>query len=500
MKYVQKWIWQVIQLVGFLALLGTNCFGTFAQADMVYVANRDDNTISVIDSDVNRVVATVRVEYNPVQVALNPAGTRIYVTHYIVSGKVSVIDTSNNNVISTIPVESFSAGIAVNPSGTMVYIMGSSSISVIDTGSNSVVSTIPVGSELRGIVINPAGTRIYIVDRSNKVSVIDTSSNDVISTIPIVGYYSPGAIAISPTGTQVYVVTYTTDRLNGNVNVIDTSNNNVVSTIPITGRYSASIAINPSGTMAYVANYANKNISVIDTSNNNIVETIPIGDYNPLNMSFNSTGTRVYLTAPDKHSVSVIDTSSNNVIATIPVGRNPVGIAVVGSNSDQNLLNGNSIKITGEFASTNTKFSGGVSTDKINYQSYLTTTPSSNLTAKGRITVDPADIGKQADLLWVAGIENNAPFDGGVDTTYFVMDEMGSPSTVDLYNQPTVWMNQLAEKPFKRNVTLQKETVIDEINLGYPSVYPSVNYYFIGYRLSDGTLVYSQTPIISKIE
>jgi YVTN family beta-propeller protein len=219
-------------------------------------------------------------------------------------------------------------------------------------------------------------------------------------------------------------------------------------------------------------------------------------------LAINPSGTLIYVVGHDssyKDTVtSVIDAATNRVVSTMPSGKHPAYIAVI--DSDQNLLNANSIKIIGEFTSTSTKFSGGVSKDKTNYQLYLAAVPSSTLTTKGRITVDPADIGKQADLFWVVGIENNPPFDGGVDTAYFVVDEMGSPSTVDLYNQPTVWMNQLAEKPFKRNVTLQKETVIDEMNLDYPNSYPSVNYYFMGYRLQDGTLVYSQTPIISKIE
>jgi YVTN family beta-propeller protein len=167
------------------------------------------------------------------------------------------------------------------------------------------------------------------------------------------------------------------------------------------------------------------------------------------------------------------------------------------------LGSGKSISPDGKFANSSTSFAGGASSDKVNYQTYLTTSPSStsnNLTVKGRITVDPADVGKQADLLYVAGFENQTPFDGGADTVYFTMDESGNLSTLDLYNQPSIWMNQLAAKPFKHNVTLQQEMVMDTVDAGQLLTKPSVNYYFMGYRLQNGTLVYTSIPIIVNVQ
>lgn len=584
MKYVQKWKKEVIQLVGFLALLGTGGFGMFAQADMVYVANYDSNTISVIDSSTNSVIntipvgkepsilmaspkkdriyyvqdnntvgvidvntntvtATIPVGTNPYYMVFNPSGTRLYVSNYS-SNNVSVIDTNANQVIATIPVGTNPHMIVSNSDGTRVYVTTyedpfndyRDSVYVIDATTNTVITTILVGQDPNNLVINPDGTRVYVTNHSsNTVSVIDTATNEVIATIDAMKDDSPD-ILINPSGTRVYVTSgyekfvsaeydkyhnYVT-KYESSLNVIDTSVNNVIARIPIEGDV---YIINPSGSIIYASNWDDGNIKIIDTSTNSIAATIAVSDVSDEginSMAISPDGTKVYATVsvtdfPGR--VSVIDANRNTVIATIPVGNNPWEIVVIDSPNKPNnasicnsvteipvseyqllRLNGNSIKATGVFASTNTKFYGGVSKDRTNYQSYLTATPSSSMTLKLCIMADSIDIRKQADLLWVVGIENNAPFDGGVDTTYFVMDEMGSPSTVDLYNQPTVWMNQLAEKPFKRNVTLQKETAIDEINLGYSNVYPGVNYYFIGYRLQDGTLVYSQTPIIANIQ
>jgi len=58
-----------------------------------------------------------------------------------------------------------------------------------------------------------------------------------------------------------------------------------------------------------------------------------------------------------------------------------------------------------------------------------------------------------------------------------------------------VWLNQLAEHPFKRNVTLTSEISVDIGSLLLETV-KNVSYIFIGYRLADGSIIYSSTPIV----
>src|SRR5882724_7947958 len=72
-------------------------------AVLAYVANRQDNDVSVIDTANNSLVARVPVGTSPQGVAVKPDGTRVYVTNYS-SNDVSVIDTTNNTVVATIPV------------------------------------------------------------------------------------------------------------------------------------------------------------------------------------------------------------------------------------------------------------------------------------------------------------------------------------------------------------------------------------------------------------
>ena len=156
---------------------------------------------------------------------------------------------------------------------------------------------------------------------------------------------------------------------------------------------------------------------------------------------------------------------------------------------------GRMIDGAGQFSTTTTTFMGGAALNGVDYQANITVNSDAVVSLQGSIQVAPADVGKQADLLVVIGVEPNEPFDGGVDTVYRTLDEFGERSTVDLYNAPTVWLNQLAEHPFKRNVTLTSEISVDIGSLLLDTV-KKVSYIFIGYRLADGSIIYSSTPIV----
>jgi YVTN family beta-propeller protein len=73
--------------------------GAAYAAPFAYISNFASNTVSVIDTATNTVVATVPVSF-PFGVAVNPAGTFAYVTD--ASNTVSVIDTATNTVVATV--------------------------------------------------------------------------------------------------------------------------------------------------------------------------------------------------------------------------------------------------------------------------------------------------------------------------------------------------------------------------------------------------------------
>jgi uncharacterized repeat protein (TIGR01451 family) len=290
-----------------------------------YITNFMSNSVSVIDTATNTVVATIAVGSRPFGVAVSPDGLRVYVANYAGSS-VSVIDTAANAVIATVPLaSSFPIGIAVSPDGSRVYVTHevTGDVSVIDTATYTVVATIPVGvpgDDLTGIAVNPSGTRVYVAHSQTwQVSVIDTSTNAVTATIPVgpVGVF-PVGVAVHPSGQWVYVA----NRGSNNVQVINATTNAVAATIPV-GFGPTGVAVNPSGSLIYVTNQVDNTVSVINAGTNAVVATIPVGSA-PLGVSVTPDGSRVYVANQGSNNVSVINALTNAVITTVSVGTQPV--------------------------------------------------------------------------------------------------------------------------------------------------------------------------------
>ncbi len=176
-------------------------------------------------------------------------------------------------------------------------------------------------------------------------------------------------------------------------------------------------------------------------------------------------------------------TTTNTSPATrFPMGRGKVFIQGAG---------GWEHRITSE-----AEFMGGVSTDGINYTSTGTYTTGQEATVDFEIQVAPADIGQQADLLVVIGVEPEPPFDGGVDTFYYALGENDETTDVNLYADVDTWMSQLS-KPFGTNVTLREKMEINLITTG-KSDRITHYYLFVGYRrASDHAIVYGG-PLVMK--
>lgn len=152
------------------------CGGTITpDGSKVYVANKGDNSISIVSTASNMVTGTVSVGASPWGVAINPSGTKAYVTNSG-SGTVSVIDIDSETVMDSVTVGSNPRWLTLTPDGKFVYVSNnkSGSVSVIEAGTDVVVQTVNVNSHPEGICTLPDGSEVY-VGTDSTVSVINTS-------------------------------------------------------------------------------------------------------------------------------------------------------------------------------------------------------------------------------------------------------------------------------------------------------------------------------------
>src|SRR5216684_599022 len=237
-------VWLSLSVECLLFLLGM-ALAIPAQAQThAYIVNTGSNSVSVIDTTSNTVVATVSVGGSPLEVAITPDGTRVYVTNAN-DNTLSVIDTASNTVVATVGVGAGPTAVAITPDGTRVYVTTGDAVSVIDATSNTVVATVGVSG--LGVAITPDGTRAYVAT-FGPVSVIDTATNTVVATVVLGEDYqnSPIGVAITPDGTRAYFTNSGVASVSGlgSVSVIDTASNIVVATVGV-GAFAQGVAITP---------------------------------------------------------------------------------------------------------------------------------------------------------------------------------------------------------------------------------------------------------------
>ncbi|MBD1363655.1 gliding motility-associated C-terminal domain-containing protein [Mucilaginibacter sp. ZT4R22] len=300
--------------------VGQNPIRTIVSPDgtRIYVMNGGGNSVSVIDWLTNTVIATIPVGQSPVYMSMSPDGSWIYVSNSG-SNNLTAISTITNTAVATVPVDLAPSVSAISPDGKHCYVASlfSGNISVINTQANLIEATISNINNVTDMQLSLDGSRLYITSAAlNKVVVINTATNALVTSVPVGNF--PLGPSLSADGQHLYVPS----EYDGTVTVINTSTWAIEETIPV-GAFSMGSVITPDGKFVYSVGHISQTVSVINTLNNSVVATIPVpGLLGPPSIS--SDGSRIYIPDDGNNTIHVINTLTNTLIATAPVGANPI--------------------------------------------------------------------------------------------------------------------------------------------------------------------------------
>ena len=238
--------------------------------EYLYVANQGSNNIAQFDIDTNGQLAPGKTYTTPgsepVSLAINPAGTFLYVLDYYgptysdtnpgPGGVVVYPINSDGSLGSPVaggagpitPVQCFPGGIAVSASGDFAYVTNTNSV---------VVTTSPPTTS------TPPATPNGCPDEGT-ISGFSIASSGALTPVPgspFLAGTTPTGIAIDPTSRFVYA----TDSVQDQVIVYDIQNNGSLVALEngpfSTGDYPVNVTVDPRGLYLYISNYNNNDVS-----------------------------------------------------------------------------------------------------------------------------------------------------------------------------------------------------------------------------------------------
>ena len=157
-----------------------------ADGNTVFVAERDDDSVAMIDAGARRVLGRVKVGSHPFALLLDGPRQRLYALN-VQSNDVSVIDLRDLHrlaVIATVPVGRAPYGAALANDGTLLYVTNqhADSVSVLDADTLQVRRTLDGFAYPEGVAAH--GDRVYVVNwMDDKVSVLDAGSGRTLAHI-----------------------------------------------------------------------------------------------------------------------------------------------------------------------------------------------------------------------------------------------------------------------------------------------------------------------------
>ncbi len=274
----------------------------------VFVADINNNTVSVISDVNNAVIATVSVGEAPDGVAYDSSKGEVFAAN-LYSNTVSVISDATDTVVANLSWGLQPTGVAYDSGkGEVFMALSNGIVSVISDTTNAAVANVSVGNHPVGLAYDSSKHEVFVANQGgNTISVISDATDIVVANVSVGSH--PIGVAYDSSRGEVFV----TD--NDGVSVISDTNNTVIATVSV-GEAPDGVAYDSSKGEVFVANQGWGTVSVISDATDIVVANVSVGSH-PTGVAYDSGKGEVFVANLDDHTISVISDRSS-VTTTIP--------------------------------------------------------------------------------------------------------------------------------------------------------------------------------------
>ena len=421
-----------------------------ASEQELFVADRADDSVTVLSGNNSTVEATVPVGASPTAIAVDPAEDAVFVGN-AGSANLTVLDDQNNLSMGSVAVLAPS-GLAYDLGTGTIYDVSASATSVeaINGTTDLTGAVTHVGSRPFGIAYDPSADSLYIGDSSS--SELDTVSPALLNIGGSLNLtFEPTGLAYDDGTGAVYVGSSGPPGPSEDA-VVNTSHDEIVGNAT-TGDYPIASVYDPSKSEIFTANYLDGSVSVVDDSTQH-AGTNPSVGLNPSGLAFDPADGDVFVAVTGANEVVVLSDNTNQIVSMIAVGSQPVALAYDPNTGEVFVANNGSdsvsVILTSDDAVVDTIAVGAepsaVAFDSLNDEVYVTNLGSGNLSAisdstdqvvgsvpvgiaPGGIAYDPLTDRLYVTNLWGGTVTEVAP--GGVDQGLVQFSETGLPAATE---------------------------------------------------------------------
>lgn len=308
-----------------------------AQSTRLYVTNSGGDDVTVIDMNSLKVVDDIKVGEHVHGVALQADGQRLFVTVES-DNTLRVIDTTTDKMIATIKLTGNRPNqCGVTPDGKYVAVplRQGDGVDIIDVAQEKVVKTLPIKTPHNAY--NAGSNRYMFVSSmaSAEINIIDLQKMEYAAHIPVLGVPRPYVIAAD--GNTLYTAL---SNLHGFA-VANIAEKKVLEKISIPGEhlvlhpvsyetfdtFTHGLALSPDQSEVWLTSMLDDCIYVYDLKSKKVVARMNTGE-GPNWVTFSPDGKYFCVSNTGTDDVSIFDVKARREAARIKVGKWPKRIAV----------------------------------------------------------------------------------------------------------------------------------------------------------------------------
>lgn len=293
-------------------------------------ADRASGSLTFIDASTNQVVETLVIPNSePMYVLYVEQNDMIYVGDRA-QNLVHMVDGATRGVVGSISVGNGVFHMWADENGNQLWVNNDidNTTSVIDLSSHAVVATIPLSVKPHDVFVRANGSKAYISAFSG-----DPSTPDSIFVYSTTNFQRLNAAAVGKDPHLFHIKKR--NRLfvpcqSGEVYVLNGANLNLVNTVAAPGAHG--IFSSETDDLVYVTNISGAQLYAMDNADASIIGTPTSTPLNiPHNVTVGNSGTSLYVShsGAAANQVTVYDLDQNGGIvhnSTLTVGTNPFGI------------------------------------------------------------------------------------------------------------------------------------------------------------------------------